>query len=133
MLYRIQTLYLLTYIFIYSVFIYFLCCFHKNITDFFYFNLYFKKIIIIFVIICLFLSILSFFIFKKKKWKIFLNKINILANAIYSLILFFSCSKFNKYTFIIFLFFILCICILYMTNRAIKKDIELIDSINRIR
>lgn len=134
MLYRIQTLYLLISIFIYSVFICFLYSLKKkNITDFFNFNFYLKKTILIFLIICLFLSILSFFLFKKKKLQIFFNKINILVNTIHLLIFFFSYSQLNKYTLIMFLLFILCICILYLTNRAIKKDIELIDSINRIR
>ncbi|WP_081683497.1 DUF4293 family protein [Blattabacterium sp. (Nauphoeta cinerea)] len=129
MLYRIQTLYLLISIFIYSILIYFFK--FKNITDFS--NFYLNKIILIFLIICLFLSILSLFFFKKQKLQIFFNKINILANTIYVFIFFFSYFQLNKYTFIVFLFFILCIYILYLTNRAIKKDIELIDSINRIR
>ncbi|WP_185871746.1 DUF4293 family protein [Blattabacterium cuenoti] len=123
MLYRIQTLYLLISIFIYSVLIYF-------------FNFYLKKTnlicLITIVCICLFLSILSFFLFKKRKFQIFINKINILSNIIYILILFYT--QLNKYLLIIFFFFILlCIYILYLTNKAIKGDIELIDSINRIR
>ncbi|WP_185863903.1 DUF4293 family protein [Blattabacterium cuenoti] len=133
MLYRIQTLYLLISIFIYSLLIYFLCFFNKNLMDFLECNFLKKKFFLIFLIICLFLSILSFFFFHQKKIQIFLNKINILTNTIYEGILFFSCSKWNKYTFIMFLFFILCICFLYLTNRAIKKDIKLINSINRIR
>ncbi|WP_185863352.1 DUF4293 family protein [Blattabacterium cuenoti] len=127
MLYRIQTLYLLISIFIYSIFIYFL----KSITDFY--NLYRNKMVLIFLIICLFLSILSLIFFKKQRLQIFFNKINILANTIHIFIFFFSYFQLNKYTFIVFLFFILCIYILYLSNRAIKKDIELIDSINRIR
>ncbi|WP_341654704.1 DUF4293 family protein [Blattabacterium cuenoti] len=133
MLYRLQTVYLLISIFIYSILIYFLCSLNKDLMDFLECNSFFKKTILIFLIICLFLSILSFLFFSKKKLQIFFNKINILTNTIYEGILFFSCSKWNKYTLIIFLFFILCICILYLTNRAIKKDIELINSINRIR
>ncbi|WP_341660818.1 DUF4293 family protein [Blattabacterium cuenoti] len=133
MLYRIQTLYLLISIFIYSILIYFLCFLNKNIMDFFECHFFFKKTILIFLIICLFLSILSFFFFHQKKLQIFFNKINILTNTIHEGILFFSCSKWNKYTLIMFLFFILCICFLYLTNRAIKKDIKLINSIKRIR
>ncbi|WP_341658588.1 DUF4293 family protein [Blattabacterium cuenoti] len=133
MLYRIQTLYLLISIFIYSIFICFLCSLNKNIMDFFECHFFFKKTILIFLIICLFLSILSFFFFHQKKLQIFFNKMNILTNTIHEGFLFFSCSKWNKYTLIMFLFFILCICLLYLTNRAIKKDIELINSINRIR
>ncbi|QIK16855.1 DUF4293 domain-containing protein [Blattabacterium sp. DPU] len=133
MLYRIQTLYSLISIFIYSVFIYFLLN-HENITDFFYLNLYLKKIILFIIIICLFISILSFLLFNRNKLQIFCNKINILTNTSYVIILFFSYTQLNKYTtLIMFLFFILCICILYLTNKAIKKDIKLIDSINRIR
>ncbi|WP_341657781.1 DUF4293 family protein [Blattabacterium cuenoti] len=133
MLYRIQTLYLLLSIFIYSILIYFLCSLNKNLMDFLECHFFFKKTILIFLIICLFLSILSFFFFYQKKLQIFFNKINILTNTIYEGILFFSCSKWNKYTLIIFLFFILCIYLLYLTNKAIKKDIKLINSINRIR
>ncbi|WP_341652756.1 DUF4293 family protein [Blattabacterium cuenoti] len=133
MLYRIQTLYLLISIFIYSILIYFLCSLNKNLMNFIECNFYFKKTILIFLIICLFLSILSFFFFHQKKLQIFFNKINILTNTIHEGILFFSCFKWNKYTLIMFLFFTLCISLLYLTNRAIKKDIELINSINRIR
>ncbi|AFJ90571.1 DUF4293 family protein [Blattabacterium sp. (Blaberus giganteus)] len=136
MLYRIQTLYLFISIFIYSVFIYFLYSFNinkKNLAYFFYLNSYFKNIIIIFIIICLFLSILSFLFFKKKKLQIYLNKINILVNILV-LILFFSYSYYHTLYSIIILFpMILCIYILWISNIAIKKDIELIDSINRIR
>ncbi|WP_341665760.1 DUF4293 family protein [Blattabacterium cuenoti] len=133
MLYRIQTLYLLISIFIYSLLIYFLCFLNKNLMDFLECNFFFKKYFLIFLIICLFLSILSFLFFHQKKIQIFLNKINILTHTIHEGFLFFSCSKWNTYTFIMFIFFILCICLLYLTNRAIKKDIELINSINRIR
>ncbi|WP_185861372.1 DUF4293 family protein [Blattabacterium cuenoti] len=118
MLYRIQSLYLLISIFIYSFSIYF----------------FYKKQIIIFTIICLLLSILSFLFFNKKKLQIYLNKINILSNIIHVIIIFFSYSYYDKYTLCLILFFLLlCIYILFMANRAIKKDIELIDSINRIR
>ncbi|WP_185856850.1 DUF4293 family protein [Blattabacterium cuenoti] len=133
MLYRIQTLCLLISIFIYSILIYFLCSLNKNLMDFFEWNFYFKKTILIFLIICLFLSTLSFFFFHQKKLQIFFNKINILINTIHEGFLFFSFSQWNKYTLIMFLLFILCISLLYLTNRTIKKDIELINSINRIR
>nr|WP_185867248.1 DUF4293 family protein [Blattabacterium cuenoti] len=126
MLYRIQTLYLLISIFIYSVFIYFL-------SDFLYFNLYLKKIVFIFMIPCLFLSILSFSLFKKKKIQIFLNKINILANTIHVLFLIFSCFQLKLISTIMFILLFFSIYFLYMANKAIRKDIELIDSINRIR
>jgi|GEM_PF-6743962 hypothetical protein len=131
MLYRIQTLYLLISIFIYSIIIYFS---FNLIIDFFYFNL--KKTIQLFIITCLFLSTLSFFLFKKKKLQIFLNKINILVNIIHGLklTLFFSCGQLNQTTLILLLItFCTCILLCISANIAIKKDIELISSINRIR
>ncbi|BBA17057.1 DUF4293 family protein [Blattabacterium cuenoti] len=136
MLYRIQTLYLLISIFIYSIFIYFLCFLNNkniNIIDFSKWIFPLKKTILIFLIICLFLSVLSFSLFHKKRLQIIFNKINIFINAIHKIILFFSYSQWNKYILIMFLFFVLSITILYLTNKTIKKDIELIDSINRIR
>ncbi|WP_185849331.1 DUF4293 family protein [Blattabacterium cuenoti] len=138
MLYRIQTLYLFISIFIYFVFIYFLyplnINFNQNLIDFFYLYLCLKKIIRMILIICLSLSIFSFFLFKKKKLQIFINKINILFNTIHVLILFFSDYQLNKYEFSsIITLLSLCICVLCMSNIAIKKDIKLIDSINRIR
>ncbi|WP_238784204.1 DUF4293 family protein [Blattabacterium cuenoti] len=82
---------------------------------------------------CLFLSILSFSLFKKKKIQIFLNKINILANTIHVLFLIFSCFQLKLISTIMFILLFFSIYFLYMANKAIRKDIELIDSINRIR
>ncbi|WP_238785066.1 DUF4293 family protein [Blattabacterium cuenoti] len=76
---------------------------------------------------------LNLFLFNKKKLQIFFNKINILTNSIHLLIFLLSLYQLNRYTLIILIFFILCIYFLYLTNKAIKKDIELIDSISRIR
>ncbi|WP_185872319.1 DUF4293 family protein [Blattabacterium cuenoti] len=128
MLYRIQTLYLIISIFIYSIYLYYY--YNYNINTFNTFNFISKTI---FIFLCLILSILNILFFKKKKLQIFMNKINILLNSI-NLILLFNQKIFLKKN--IYLFFILCICnilVLYICNKKIKKDIELIDSMNRIR
>ncbi|WP_238784284.1 DUF4293 family protein [Blattabacterium cuenoti] len=94
------------------------------------------KVIFIFLIVCLILSICSFLSFKMRKLQIVLNSINIVFNsATFILILFFS---FYHKSFLVFrktnLFLILfSVCIFYFSNRSIKKDIKLINSINRIR
>ncbi|ACY40524.1 hypothetical protein BLBBGE_519 [Blattabacterium sp. (Blattella germanica) str. Bge] len=130
MLYRIQTLYLFISILIYSISLYY---FRFIFLTSNFFSL--KKTIFIFLIIGFILSLLSLLFFKKKKLQIFMNKTNILAIST-NLILFlyqFNQSILKE----ISLFFVsLCfcsMCVLYMANKAIKKDIELIDSMSRIR
>ncbi len=125
MLYRIQTLYLFISILIYSVFLYYFCSiFFKE-----------KKMIFVFLIICFILSVSSLLFFKKKKLQIFMNKINMLANSVYLILFFYQSNILLKREMSLF-FVLLCFCsiwILYMANKAIKKDIELIDSMSRIR
>ncbi|WP_185859420.1 DUF4293 family protein [Blattabacterium cuenoti] len=127
MLYRIQTLYLFISILIYSVFLYYF----RTI----FFSL--KKTISVFLIICLILSILSFLFFKKKKFQIFMNQINMLINSIHLILFFYQSNQYIILKREMSIFFVLlCFCsiwILYMANKAIKKDIELIDSMSRIR
>ncbi|WP_185866118.1 DUF4293 family protein [Blattabacterium cuenoti] len=125
MLYRIQTLYLFISVLIYSVFLYY----------FFPFLFSFKRTIFVFLIICLIISILSLLSFKKKKFQILMNQINIIINSIHLILFFYQSNQLLKRKMALF-FVLLCfcsICILYMANKAIRKDIELIDSMSRIR
>ncbi|WP_185858624.1 DUF4293 family protein [Blattabacterium cuenoti] len=124
MLYRKQTLYSLISIFIYSFSLYF------------YPHIFIHSKKIVFIILCLILSFLSFFSFKNRKYQILMNKINIFLNSThFILIIFFSYKQFIKE--FLFLFIVLsCFCntwILFLANKAIKKDLEFIQSINRIR
>ncbi|WP_238783963.1 DUF4293 family protein [Blattabacterium cuenoti] len=91
--------------------------------------------IFVFLIICFILSVSSLLFFKKKKLQIFMNKINMLANSVYLILFFYQSNILLKREMSLF-FVLLCFCsiwILYMANKAIKKDIELIDSMSRIR
>ncbi|WP_185869145.1 DUF4293 family protein [Blattabacterium cuenoti] len=123
MLYRIQTLYLFISIFIYSVYLYYFLII-------FTYNFFFLRKI--FVLICLILSILSILSFKRKKLQIFMNKTNILVTGISLITFFYPSCKIKISVFFVFL----CLCnifFLWMANKGIKKDIKLIDSMNRIR
>lgn len=101
-----------------------------------------NKIILCILILCLILSISSLFFLKKMQIQLLLNKINIAMNIINSItILVFSSFYYYRLNISIFyqrkmyIFFIifLSISILKKTNKLIKKDIKLIESINRIR
>ncbi|WP_185869714.1 DUF4293 family protein [Blattabacterium cuenoti] len=131
MIYRIQTLYLLLSVFIYSIIIYFYLYpvySIKEIKKYFFLE---KIILILCIVLCFF----SFILFKKRKWQIYINKIHIIlcnTNFILNIFIFYHIIE---YKFII----LLCSCniiityFLYISNKAIKKDIELINSIYRIR
>ncbi|WP_185856226.1 DUF4293 family protein [Blattabacterium cuenoti] len=137
MLYRIQTIYLVISIFISSLSFYFYPVF-QNKKEIKYPFFVFDKAIFIFLIVCIALSICSFLSFQKRKLQILFNCINILLNSIiFIVILFVSFYQSNKsFLFLrkmnLFLTF-LSIWIFYFSNKYIKKDIELINSINRIR
>ncbi|WP_394798440.1 DUF4293 family protein [Blattabacterium cuenoti] len=89
---------------------------------------------------CLILSILSVFLFKKRKTQIVLNDINIFLNIVnyFTMLFFLDFQSYNEYYLELrVLFFLLlsffCNILLYMANHAIKKDMNIIDSVNRIR
>ncbi|WP_113738448.1 DUF4293 family protein [Blattabacterium clevelandi] len=138
MLYRIQTFYLFLSIFISSISLYVYSYQQKEIKNYFFLD----KIFLIFLIITLILSIVSLLFFKKKEIQIFCNCLNILINsATLIYILFFS--YYYKYflikkniiilILILSILRLLTILFLYLSNQKIKKDIELIRSMNRIR
>ncbi len=128
MLYRIQTLYSLISIFIYSIALYYYAKIERK------YSILLNKTVLYIFIICLVLSVISLLFFKNRQVQLLLNKINIAINAInFIMIIFFSFLhyyKLNRY--ILFIIFS-SIYILKKTNKSIKKDIELIDSVNRIR
>ncbi len=136
MLYRIQTLYLLLSILFYSTSLYSLYLVNNKIPVFFISI----EIIKNFIITCIILSIISIVLFKKRKIQIIINDINIFFNTInFIIILFFLESNaynvffFNKKNIIFIFSLFFCDFILYLSNQYIKKDIKIIDSINRIR
>ncbi|WP_185862795.1 DUF4293 family protein [Blattabacterium cuenoti] len=135
MFYRIQTFYLFISILVSSISLHFYPYSKKYIKHSFFLL---DRFILIVIITCLILSILSFLFFQKKKLQIFFNSLNILfSSTTFILILIFSCFQSNKYFFLsrktnLFLTF-LSICFLYLSSKAIKNDIKLIHSMDRIR
>ncbi|WP_238858481.1 DUF4293 family protein [Blattabacterium cuenoti] len=123
--YRIQSFYLFISIVLSNISLY-LYLQKKN-------PFFLKKILLIFLIICLFLSICSFLSFKKRKLQIFLNSFNILLNSIIFILKIIFFSYYPSFFLIKMNFFILLsILFLYLSNKSIKKDLELIYSMNRI-
>ncbi|AWU39452.1 hypothetical protein CPU2_115 [Blattabacterium punctulatus CPU2] len=133
MLYRIQTFYLFLSILISSISLYLYVYYYqqKEIKNSFFID----KIFLIFLIITFILSIISLLFFKKKEIQIFCNCLNILINsATLIYILFFS--YYYKYFLIkknLIILILSTMLFLYLSNKKIKKDIELIRSMNRIR
>ncbi|AWU40008.1 DUF4293 family protein [Blattabacterium punctulatus] len=132
MLYRIQTFYLFLSILISSISLYLYVYYQqKEIKNSFFID----KIFLIFLIITFILSIISLLFFKKKEIQIFCNCLNILINSA-TLIYIIFFSYYYKYFLIkknIIILILSTILFLYLSNKKIKKDIELIRSMNRIR
>ncbi|WP_185851089.1 DUF4293 family protein [Blattabacterium cuenoti] len=133
MLYRKQSFYVLISIIISYFSLYFYPYSKKNIKNIF------DVILLLFIIICLILSITSFLLFKRKKIQLIINRLNILVHfSLFILIVFFSYYQFNKINFLLLrkrnLFLILLsVYLLYLSNKRIRRDIELINSMDRIR
>ncbi len=132
MLYRIQTLYLSV-----SILFYFICSLLSGDKKSHYIL---QNMSICVTVSCLILSILSVFLFKKRKTQIVLNDINIFLNIVnyFTMLFFLDFQSYNEYYLELrVLFFLLlsffCNILLYMANHAIKKDMNIIDSVNRIR
>ncbi|WP_185855603.1 DUF4293 family protein [Blattabacterium cuenoti] len=139
MLYRIQTLYLFI-----STFIHFISIsifYNIDIVDIGIVKKEFilEKSIIILLFTCVVITILSICLFRKKKWQIIINKINIFINIVIIFTnIFIYLYLINSFSSEIKIIFFLLLCflnvILYITaNKYIVKDIKIIDSINRIR
>ena len=126
MLVRIQNLYLLILVLINSLYMF------ANEFKFILFPIFtaFKFINVYFVFsITLISSLVSLIIFKKRKIQLLINNINILFNLFFLFLTIYEAYSFNSVYFV----FIANLFFLYKANRAVKKDEELINSIDRIR
>ena len=129
MIQRIQTVFLL-FNFFYLLIIYLFFD-----LKFFAVTIFYHKILIeIYIISCLIITSISILLFKKRFAQLFSNKIQIFLHVIYSLIItieFFVAESFNSFTKL--LIPILCLIFIFLANKFIKKDEDLIKSIDRIR
>ena len=88
----------------------------------------------IYIISCLIITSISILLFKKRFAQLFSNKIQIFLHIIYFLIIaieFFVSESFNSFTKL--LIPIICLIFIFLANKFIKKDEDLIKSIDRIR
>lgn len=134
MLYRIQSLYIIFTIFLYSISIYLNVDGKMKITKSFFLK---ENISSIFIFICLLFSFISFFLFKNRKIQIKINNINIIIDIINFFIkIYFSLKmeeEIKKKTIILLIILLVCLFFLYKINKFIREDIKIIDSMNRIR
>ncbi|MDG2147289.1 MAG: DUF4293 family protein [Flavobacteriaceae bacterium] len=88
----------------------------------------------IYIISCLIITSISILLFKKRFAQLFSNKIQIFLHIIYSLIItieFVVSESFNSFTKLSIP--IICLIFIFLANKFIKKDEDLIKSIDRIR
>ena len=131
MIQRIQSIYLLI-ILIISVLSYYLFPSFDFLTKIIYSD---KIILKIYFSLVGSISLMSIFLFKKRKVQIILNKLNMMLNLIFlisisCLILYFQIGN-EKLLWLITQ--IISLFLLYISNKRIKKDEELIKSIDRLR
>ena len=129
MIQRIQTVFLLfNFFYLLIIYLFFdLKLFAVTIFDH-------QILIEIYIISCLIITSISILLFKKRFAQLFSNKIQIFLHVIYSLIItieFFVAESFNSFTKL--LIPILCLIFIFLANKFIKKDEDLIKSIDRIR
>ena len=129
MIQRIQTVFLL-FNFFYLLIIYLFFD-----IKFFAVTIFDHEILIgIYIFSCLIITAISILLFKKRFAQLFSNKIQIFLHIIYFLIIaidFFVSESFNS--FIKLLIPIICLIFIFLANKFIKKDEDLIKSIDRIR
>lgn len=129
MIQRIQTVFLL-FNFFYLLIIYLFFD-----IKFFAVTIFDHEILIeIYIISCLIITSISILLFKKRLAQLFSNKIQIFLHIIYFLIIaieFFVSESFNSFTKL--LIPIICLIFIFLSNKFIKKDEDLIKSIDRIR
>ena len=129
MIQRIQTVFLL-FNFFYLLIIYLFFD-----IKFFAVTIFDHEILIeIYIISCLIITSISILLFKKRFAQLFSNKIQIFLHIIYFLIIaieFFVSESFNSFTKL--LIPIICLIFIFLANKFIKKDEDLIKSIDRIR
>ena len=129
MIQRIQTVFLL------FNFFYLLVIYLFFDLKFFAVTIFDHKILIeIYIFSCLIITAISILLFKKRFAQLFINKIQIFLHIIYFLIIaieFFVSESFNSFTKL--LIPIICLIFIFLANKFIKKDEDLIKSIDRIR
>ena len=129
MIQRIQTVFLL-FNFFYLLIIYLFFD-----IKFFAVTIFDHEILIkIYIFSCLIITAISILLFKKRFAQLFINKIQIFLHIIYFLIIaieFFVSESFNSFTKL--LIPIICLIFIFLANKFIKKDEDLIKSIDRIR
>ena len=144
MIQRIQTLYLLLagVISLGFIFVFSLWTNTKGVEyfalDLFYESLIILKVIPILFVLSGFLSLISLFLFKNRKNQFILNRINILINLfllgvlIYHLLMLSGETQVSEKGIGVFLP-VVVIVLLAIANKAIKKDEDLVKSVDRLR
>ena len=131
MIQRIQTVFLIINFFFLSILYFFLPL------DFFDFNIFnFNTLIEVkfYIILCGLLSFLSVLLFKKRTKQLLINKVQIFLHIIYSLIIVIDFIIYKSAnSFINILIPTFCLIFIFLANKFIKRDEDLIKSIDRIR
>ena len=131
MIQRIQTVFLIINFFFLSILYFFLPL------DFFEVNIFnFKTLIEVkfYIILCGLLTFLSILLFKKRTKQLLINKVQIFLHIIYSLIIvtdFIVYKSSNSWVSMLIPTF--CLIFIFLANKFIKRDEDLIKSIDRIR
>ena len=131
MIQRIQTVFLIINFFFLSILYFFLPL------DFFDFNIFnFKTLIEVkfYIILCGLLTFLSVLLFKKRTKQLLINKVQIFLHIAYSLIIIIDLIIYkSSNSFINILIPTFCLIFIFLANKFIKRDEDLIKSIDRIR
>ncbi len=131
MIQRIQTVFLIINFFFLSILYFFLPL------DFFDFNIFnFKTLIEVkfYIILCGLLTFLSILLFKKRTKQLLINKVQIFLHIVYSLIIIIDLIIYkSSNSFINILIPTFCLIFIFLANKFIKRDEDLIKSIDRIR
>ena len=131
MIQRIQTVFLIINFFFLSILYFF------SPLDFFDFNIFNFKILIevkFYIILCGLLTFLSVLLFKKRTKQLLINKVQIFLHIVYSLIIVIDFIIYkSSNSFINILIPTFCLIFIFLANKFIKRDEDLIKSIDRIR
>ena len=131
MIQRIQTVFLIINFFFLSILYFFLPL------DFFDVNIFnFKTLIEVkfYIILCGLLTFLSVLLFKKRTKQLLINKVQIFLHIVYSLIIVIDFIIYkSSNSFINILIPTFCLIFIFLANKFIKRDEDLIKSIDRIR
>ena len=131
MIQRIQTVFLIINFFFLSILYFFLPL------DFFDVNIFnFKTLIEVkfYIILCGLLTFLSVLLFKKRTKQLLINKVQIFLHIVYSLIIVIDFIIYKSAnSFINILIPTFCLIFIFLANKFIKRDEDLIKSIDRIR